>query len=850
MSRRSHVKHRNTIVVAVLAMIAALIPATALAIGDGITINEIRIDQPDADEDEYFELTGPADTPLDGLTYIVIGDGTGGSGVIESVTDLSGHSLDDDGFFVAAESTFSLGTADLTTGLGFENSDNVTHLLVQEFSGANGDDLDTNDDGVLDVTPWAAPIVDLIALVEEEGEPPSNTEFHYGPPTVGPDGSFVPGQVYDCIEDGWTVGEFGVGITDTPGEVNICDAPPVEPTPLDIPTIQGEGFASPHVGEFVLIDGVVTAVFQDDPVKGRQLGGFFVQEEEARDSNDATSEGIFVFAPFADVAVGDVVEVVGSVAEFDQLTEITNVESVTVTGSASIAPTEFTLPATDAAREAVEGMLLTLTQDLHIVEFFNYDRTNEVVLATTRQFQGTHSAPPGPQAVAIAEENALNQITIDDGRTSQNPDWNQHPDGSEFTENNSFRGGDLLLGVTGVMHEGVPHPFEDTPDYRIQPTGPATHVETNPRPTAPDNVGGNVTVASFNVLNFFTHLDDGVNDICGPTGDMECRGADTAEELDRQLTKLVAGILALDADIVGIQEIENDIRDDEPVVPNRSHDPVLTLVEALNAADRGGTWAWVGETNHYNDYPVRNDIIYRKSAVTPVGEPVALADDAFDKSRPETPGEPVGRPPVAQAFRAHGPGAHSTFTVVVNHFKSKGSSCASIGDPDAGDGQGNCNLTRVAQSVALIDFVDELSENSSGVLVIGDLNSYAMEDPITTLEDAGLTDLVEEFVGPNAYSFVFDGQLGYLDTALATASMLNRVTGTTVFHINADEPDIIDYDTSFKSDSQIGFYEPTFYRASDHDPVIVGIRFGEPPGHGPGFTPPGPPPGPGSSRFR
>ncbi|MCA9973143.1 MAG: DUF11 domain-containing protein [Anaerolineales bacterium] len=183
-----------------------------------LRISEIRMDQPGADDDEYFELAGPANTALDGLTYVVIGDGTGASGVIEAVVDLTGQSLDANGFFVAAESTFSLGTADLTTSINFENSDNLTHLLVTGFTGADGNDLDTNDDGVLDVTPWAG-IVDLIATIEEQN-PPSGTEYHYGPPTVGPDGTFAPGHAFYCPA-GWQIGVFDpLGGDDTPGAAN------------------------------------------------------------------------------------------------------------------------------------------------------------------------------------------------------------------------------------------------------------------------------------------------------------------------------------------------------------------------------------------------------------------------------------------------------------------------------------------------------------------------------------------------------------------------------------------------------------------------------------------------------
>jgi len=189
-------------------------------------INEIRIDQTSTDNDEYFELAGTPSESLDGLTYIVLGDGTGGSGVIEAVVDLTGYSIQADGLFLCAESTFTLapGEVDYDAGtlLNFENSDNVTHMLVQGFSGALNDDLDTNDDGVLDVTPWTA-IVDLIALVEEPN-PPAATEYHYGPPSVGPDAGFVPGHVYRYPTDGtgtWTIGQFDiVGGNDTPGTTN------------------------------------------------------------------------------------------------------------------------------------------------------------------------------------------------------------------------------------------------------------------------------------------------------------------------------------------------------------------------------------------------------------------------------------------------------------------------------------------------------------------------------------------------------------------------------------------------------------------------------------------------------
>jgi len=167
-----------------------------------VKISEIRIDQPSSDEDEYFELVGTANQDLTGLTYLVIGDGTGGSGVIEAVIDLSGQSIPSSTYFVAAESTFSLGTANYTTTLNFENSDNVTHLIVTGFTGSDGQDLDTDDDCTLDTTPWTS-VVDSVSLIETAG----SGDCYYGNKEIGPSGSYVPAHVWQCTE-GWNIGKY------------------------------------------------------------------------------------------------------------------------------------------------------------------------------------------------------------------------------------------------------------------------------------------------------------------------------------------------------------------------------------------------------------------------------------------------------------------------------------------------------------------------------------------------------------------------------------------------------------------------------------------------------------------
>jgi endonuclease/exonuclease/phosphatase family metal-dependent hydrolase len=203
--------------------------------------------------------------------------------------------------------------------------------------------------------------------------------------------------------------------------------------------------------------------------------------------------------------------------------------------------------------------------------------------------------------------------------------------------------------------------------------------------------------------------------------------------------------------------------------------------------------------------------------VTPVGEH-AILDSSVDARFIDT----LNRPALAQSFAAAG---GRTFTVVVNHLKSKGSDCNAVGDPDTGDGQGNCNGTRTMAAEALADWLatDPTGSGNTDALIIGDLNSYDKEDPITTLVGAGFTDLVAAFGGEQAYSYVFDGQAGYLDHALASAGLVAAVTGATEWHINADEPDLLDYDTTFKQAAQEALYEPNAFRSSDHDPVVVGL---------------------------
>ena len=161
---------------------------------------------------------------------------------------------------------------------------------------------------------------------------------------------------------------------------------------------------------------------------------------------------------------------------------------------------------------------------------------------------------------------------------------------------------------------------------------------------------------------------------------------------------------------------------------------------------------------------------------------------------------------------------------MVNHFKSKGGGNGCV---DANDGQGNCAAIRAAAATALVTWLatDPTNSGDKDFMILGDLNAYAKEDAIMNITGAGYTNLIEAFGGSTAYSYVFDGELGYLDHALSSVSLTEKVSGVTEWHINSDEPDAFDYNTNFRSAEQIAtWYSPDAYRMSDHDPVIVGLN--------------------------
>ena len=614
--------------------------------------------------------------------------------------------------------------------------------------------------------------------------------------------------------------------------------PDPEPTAATIPEVQGTGAASPLVGEEVVTSGLVTAV-------PRFLYGFYLQTPGTGGSDRAegsASDGLFVYFPQGSgqitVEPGDHVQVTGDVSEFAGATQVVSSEAEVeqlATPAEPVTAYAGAWPATDAAKESLEGMLFDPTDErFTVTNTFDTNRFGEVGLARgdSPLVQPTEVADAQDTAAvaAVVADNAARAIVLDDGSST------------DYTRNGNLT--PPYVSNTAPVRVGAPVRFTEpvvlteggspsSPTYRFQPTvtvsGP-DYTATSPavfedtRTAAPDEVGGDVSVASFNVLNYFTTLGDPDDDNVGDggctaftdrdgdgnniRGGCDPRGAWDPRDLARQQEKIVAAINTLDADVVGLMEIENSA-----ALGEEADEATQSLVAALNAAAGEERWAANPSSTELpaisDQDVITNAIIYQPDAVERVGEARALGDQsaagqAFDNAR-----EPLG-----QVFVPAEGGEE--VLVVVNHFKSKGSG------EDDGTGQGNANPDRVAQATALRDWVPGVAEDTGteAVLLLGDFNAYSQEDPMQVLYEAGYANTADSSATVE-YSYSFRGLSGSLDHVLANGPAMEALTGVDTWNINSGESVALEY--SRWNIHATDFHQAGPYRSSDHDPVKVGL---------------------------
>ncbi|GAA1999379.1 ExeM/NucH family extracellular endonuclease [Brevibacterium samyangense] len=649
------------------------------------------------------------------------------------------------------------------------------------------------------------------------------------------------GSSIALVEGTWTAGEPTPGSLPTEGTGDPLPLPggsaeptepePTEPTaptePVAIAGIQGEGETSPLAGRTVTTRGVVTAAY---PTGG--LNGYYIQTEgTGGEEPSGASDGLFVYSSdtVGEVAIGDHVEVTGTVSEYYGQTQIT-----VATGDARVLdepavapkPYEGEFPTDPAARESLEGMLVQPTGPITVTDTYPTNRYGEIGIVNGEETlpQATDVVAPGAEAQALEAENVARSYVLDDGSTGDYTRGASDVPLPYLSTEEPVRVG-APVAFTSPVVLGYGHD-----QWRLQPL---THLTAdnadevspvtieNTRQERPQDVGGDLTLSSFNVLNYFTTLGEEFADCDyytdregNPTTTNYCepRGAYDAENLARQQVKIVEAIEGLDADVLSLEEIENS------AAFGKDRDEALTtLVDALNAKAGSEKWAFVPSPAELptDEDVIRTAFIYQPASVAPVGESQILVDEEnFDNARE----------PLAQEFAplddSGAPVVDEEFLAIVNHFKSKGSG-SGPGNEDTGDGQGASNADRVGQAAALVGFADTLTAeaDTEKVFLLGDFNAYTQEDPMQVLYEAGFINVGSELTDEATY--LYDGRTGSLDHVLASPAAFEDLTGADVWNINSVESIGLEY-SRFNS-NVVDLYDESAFRSSDHDPLLVGM---------------------------
>lgn len=802
-------RSRTTAAVVAGALVGTLVLPTASAAAaspptDGLVISEYVEGSSFQKAVELYNGTG-APVSLDGLQFRLYSNDNGDLAAPSATYDFPAQDLADGDVFVLAHPSFN------------DNEGLVLGGDVDATSGAvnfNGDDaftiVDTTTDTVVDSFKQAGADITNAANVtlrrtdltrDTDPTDPEDLDAQYAPDARGASN--------DVSQLGLAPG--ATGDDPDPEPEPACTTPDQDLTLLS--EVQGPGDFSPLHGDEVTVRAVVT-------LAATTLDGYFLQEEPAdSDGDPSTSEAVFVYDPRGDLpATGSTIELTDRVSSFNDLTQFSfpTIEVCDVDGL-EIPATPLTLPLDGTGREALEGMVVTTTQDLQVTRLFTAYRYGELGLALDGpllQPTAVH-APSDPAAAALAEDNAARQLVVND----RDEAWSQFsPFPWELFDEDLSAGDTMLAGdVVGPLNYSFG-------EFKVEPIGgfPET-VDTDTIAAVPTLADGN-DVAAFNVLNYFNTFGDSA----------VLRGATNAEDFALQTAKIVDAILELDAAVVGLVELENDYEDhydgDTATVPS-----IQTLVDALNEEAGAGTYDWVvpGEdqltTEGLGGGGLGTDaiavgFIHQPARATEIGTPATFDIDAELTGDSEN-----NRWPLAQTFDIDG----ETITLVVNHFKSKGSTCTDtagpgfdLGDDTETDLTGNCNLVREYAAQRVLEWVrtKPTGANTPDTLVIGDLNAYDEEAPIREFEDAGWLDVIERD-GDDAFTYKFDGRFGRLDHVLASPSAKRLVTDAAVWQVNSRAP----YGYLYDNSPQDGY--PLFFASSDHDPVLVSL---DKPGNGKG----------------
>lgn len=692
--------------------------------------------------------------------------------------------------------------------------------------------------------------------------------------------------------------------------------------PKLIAEVQGSGFRSPLIedGKFIsdneyLVTGIVSGVATN------LVKGFYLYDS---DGDETTSDGVFVSTstPIDSSMIGQKVCVKGVIEESYGQTQILPTDGKwEVMEEDAGAPTAVTMTRIPAdgddfrkTLERHEGMLVRLPEDMdpstpnvkedmRVSRTFSTDfdsnnyRSNMVLSYKRPNMQPNQEHIAGSaESLAKAAENRNYRVYLESDKKAPSGDIPYYPGFKSNPAENYVRINDSVIGLEGLVAysygefriiptnevDGTNFKFEHNTDRESSPTLDDT--------TTYDKFA--VRIATQNVLNFFNSPYGGAENTHGDN-----RGAESAFEFERQKTKIVEAIYGLNADIVGLMEIENNGFGD--------FSAITELVNAVNEkyyedkyskkhykTSVQNKYVFVGfdsdgntvldEFDSVGSDAITSGLLYRPSKVTlefskvipmPSQKAPMITDEngaaiINGKGEVRESGKNYQRNTVAATFLIHNTG--KKLTLSVNHLKSKGSTCwedwqgwqnwdkfdPSEDDVKNDDYQGNCENFRVAAAAHL---GEQMQKMGGDQVILGDMNSYAMEDPMLVLTSnptgKTLKAARDTFIGYKpqfgengaiitktygylnavsikdaeknkpSWSYSYNDEIGSLDHVLITPSLQSKLLDATDWHINAAESPLYDYSSKYKP-SNHPFYDDTAYRSSDHDSALIALGYG------------------------
>ncbi|PKZ89250.1 hypothetical protein CYK24_02825 [Trueperella bernardiae] len=836
-------KRRNTLVAALAATVLALPLATLPAQADSTGATDLIISEyvEGSSNNKYIELYNGTDAEID-LSQYTMELYTNGATTTKNPQALSST--------LAPGATFILA-----------NSQAKIHgsmaVLTSSVTNFNGDDVLVLKKG--------DQVVDSLGQIGDTAKFGENKTLIRKPNVTA--GDTNPNDAFDVTVE-WNakgiddISDLGKHTMNGSGALDPDPDPDPEPDPdpqpepqpgnvVAIADIQGTGDKTPLEGKTVTTEGVVTALYTTGG-----FSGFYMQTQGTGGTHDGNaSHGIFVFdagLKFSKtLAKGDFVRVTGTAAEYyglTQLKDLTAVEKMAKDGVVDTKPVVLNeFPVGNEAREKYEGMLVDIKAPMTITNNYLQNNTskNKTIFTARwgelgltpgdkplRQPSDLYNPAKNPTEIAaLNEDNESKLINLDDGISFDlvNFKYANHRIPVAYLDvKNPARAGAQVNFLQPMIID-----YRDN-TWNIQPTEPVNvegaedsfkdnsvnwvSFSNNERPSAPENLG-DVSLATFNVLNYFITTGDQLNckgyqDRAGnliTANGCDARGAADAVNLKRQQDKIVTAINQLDASVVGLEEIENSKKF------NKDRDAALdTLVAELNKGAGTDKWAAVKSPEQVpaSEDAIRLAFIYQPAKVEPVGASKILIGSADFTGK--------AREPLAQEFQAldaNGKTSGKSFVAVANHFKSKGS-LSDKSDTDVY--QGNNNKLRVKQAQALLAWVEKEFAGKP-IFLLGDFNAYSAEDPILAMADKGYTDLAPKFA-PEKQTYQFSAYQGSLDHVLANQMALDLVVGGDIWDINADEPLAFEYSRYNYNVKYKELYDTTAFRSSDHDPIKISLK--------------------------